>query len=531
MKNGYFQLFYKTGGTYIRLIPPEDGGEALSLDELRRYLKEREIACHVGDLRDALGEEFTSDKIVRLNNESMRPCKESYSLKISSDKMTATARFYAPSPGAKMLTAGDLIEGLQAKKIQHGICQENIEKFFEERSYCQDIVVAQGDPCEMGVQGRIEYMFPTDRKAKPTLRKDGSVDFHKLNTICPCKKDELLAKVIPAVYGKKGINVFGEMVRPPTVKEAKLRFGKNISASEDRLEIYAQVDGHVALINGEVSVSNILELENVGVSTGDIEYDGSIKIRGNVFSGYSVKATGDIEIKGVVEGAVVESGGNISIAQGMNGMSKGVLQAGGYVISKYLENVHVSAGTYVMAEAVLHSQVYAGTEVLVTGKKGFITGGKVMASGRIAVKTLGSPMGASTVVTVGVNPEVKKRQALLLLEMQERRKQIGNIEPVLLAVVQKKHLNISVSDEKMQHIRRLAIFREDKKRELEKIYAELDELEEILMESENPSVEVEDAIYPGTKICIQDASMVVKTILKYCRFILSEGEVKMTVFS
>lgn len=530
MKNGFFQLEHKTVGTYIRLIPPEDGGEALSLDELREYLNIRGIGYYTGDLRDAL-EGLTSEKIVRLNGESIRPCRESYSLQITPDKLTVTARFYAPSLGGGNLTAEAMIDELKVRKIQYGICTENIEKFFEDRSYCQDVVVAQGKPPRMGIPGRIEYMFPTDRKAKPTLRKDGSVDFHKLNTICPCKKDELLAKVIPAVYGEKGCSVFGEVIKPPAVKEAKVRFGKNISTSEDRLEIYSKVDGHVALVNGEVTVSDILELENVDASTGDIECEGSIRIRGNVFSGYSVKGSGDIEIKGVVEGAVVEAGGNISIAQGMNGMSKGYLQAKGNIVSKYLENAHVSAGGYVMAEAVLHSQIYAGTEVQVTGKKGFITGGKVMASSRIAVKTLGSSMGASTVVTVGVNPEVKKRQAVLLKQMQENRKQIASIEPVLLAVIQKKHLSISVSDEKMQHVRQLAIIRLKKKSELEKIYAELDELEEILMESENPSVEVEDAVYPGTKICIQDVSMVVKTTLKYCRFIRSEGEVKMTVFS
>lgn len=204
------------------------------------------------------------------------------------------------------------------------------------------------------------------------------------------------------------------------------------------------------LVSGEVFVDDLLELENVDVSTGDIEYDGSILIRGNVFSGYSVKATGDIEIKGVVEGAMVESEGNISIARGMNGMSKGRLKARGHVVSKYLENAQVFAGGYVAAEAILHSQIYAGSEIEVTGRKGFITGGKVMASKRIAVKTLGSAMGASTVVTVGVNPELKMRQAELLKQMQELRKQIANIEPVLRAVIQKKQLNISVSDAQMK---------------------------------------------------------------------------------
>ena len=92
-------------------------------------------------------------------------------------------------------------------------------------------------------------------------------------------------------------------------------------------------------------------------------------------------------------------------------------------------------------------------------------------------------------------------------------------------------LSISVSDEKMKNIRRLAIIRQKQKRKLENIYAELDELDDILMASENPAVEVEDAVYPGTKICIQDVSMVIKSTIKYCRFIRSEGEVKMTVLS
>ena len=134
-------------------------------------------------------------------------------------------------------------------------------------------------------------------------------------------------------------------------------------------------------------------------------------------------------------------------------------------------------------------------------------------------------------MTVGLNPELKKKQAMLLQEMQEIRKSIASIEPVLLAVIQKKQMSISVSDEKMKNIRRLAIIRQKQKRKLENIYAELDELDDILMASENPAVEVEDAVYPGTKICIQDVSMVIKSTIKYCRFIRSEGEVKMTVLS
>lgn len=530
MRNGFFQLVHKEDGTYIRLIPPKDGGKPIPVHELMEYLEKREIAYNVKELNEGLAD-TSSEKLVRLNDVSMPPFKESYSLYVSSNKMEAAITFYAPSLDGEEMTEVELMDELSARRIKYGICLDNVKGFFENRVYCQDIPIAQGDAYEPGRPASIEYMFPTQRKAKPSLREDGSVDFHKLNTIYPCKEGEVLAKLTPAVQGKRGRNIYGDALIPPVAKEEKLRFGKNIELSEDGLSISSTVNGHVTLINGEVFVSNLLQLENVDVSTGDIDFEGSILINGNVFSGYHVKAGGDIEIRGVVEGATVESGGNISIARGMNGMSKGKLSAKGHIVSKFLENAEVSAGEYVSTEAILHSKVSAGTEIQVTGKKGFITGGKVMASNKIEVKTLGSSMGASTIVEVGINPELKKRQIELMQSAQEIKKYLASIEPVLLAVLQKKQKDIAISDKQMQNVRQLAVSRNEKKEELSRIDKELDELDEILVEGKEPAVEVSGEVYPGTKICILDVSMIVKSVAKYCRFIRSEGEVKMAPLS
>ena len=144
------------------------------------------------------------------------------------------------------------------------------------------------------------------------------------------------------------------------------------------------------------------------------------------------------------------------------------------------------------------------------------------------MKSLGSPMGGNTTVEVGVNPELKKLQSKLLYEMQEARKYIASVEPVIMAIVQKKQKNISVTDQQMKNVRQLAISRQIKKKELENIYRRLDELEDILEESKVPSVEISESVYAGTKICILDVSLVVKSNARYCKFIRSEGEVKMT---
>ena len=50
-----------------------------------------------------------------------------------------------------------------------------------------------------------------------------------------------------------------------------------------------------------------------------------------------------------------------------------------------------------------------------------------MASNRVAVKTLGSGMGAATTVVVGINPKLKKRQSHLLQNMQEAKNKANEI--------------------------------------------------------------------------------------------------------
>lgn len=526
MINGFFQLIHKEDGTYLKLVPPKDGGEALSMKELMEYLNGKGVEYDIAALNNEL-KESDAEKLIRLNGMKIHPCRECYSLRVTEDKMKAVARFYAPSEGAEEMSPEEVMAELRTKKIRFGIRSQNIMDFFQDKKYCTDVVVAEGRPFEAGEDAKIEYMFPTERKAKPALREDGSVDFHNLHIVCPCREGELLARLTPAVPGKSGKDIYGEELKAPSVNEEKLKFGKYISLSEDKLEIYSKINGHVALIGGEVFVSELLELENVDVSTGNIDYDGSICVNGNITSGYCVKATGDIEIRGIVEGAQVESGGNISIVRGMNGMSKGTLTAKGNIISKFLENTEVSAGGYIATEAILHSKVRAGTEIQVTGKKGFITGGHVAASNKISVKTLGSHMGASTIVEVGVKPEVKKQQAALMKEMQEIRKYLAGIEPILAAAIQKKRNNIPMTPEQLKNVGQLAAVRQEKKDRLSNIEDELEELDEILVGSDNPVVEVEDEVYPGTKICILDVSMMVKGVTKFCRFVREAGDVKM----
>ena len=531
MRNGYFQIGCTGGGTVVRLVKPVDGGNEVTAREIAEYLSGHGIVYDAGLLTKGIqtAASVANNEFLFLVNKDIIPeIRESYVLTIRPDKMIASVRFYPPSMKGERMTAQEFLMDLKVKGIVFGIKEKEIEAFFAKPRYCTDFIAAMGVPARNGCDARIKYFFNTDLHSRPALSEDGSVDFFHLNTICHCKKGEVLARLYPEDPGENGTTIYGEIVKPREVKRKHLEFGRNITLSPDRLQITSDVNGHVALVQDKVFVSDVLEVENVDTSTGDIEYEGSVLVNGNVLTNFSIKAQGHVEIRGVVEGARIESGGDIIIARGMNGMGRGVLATKGNVVAKYLENATVSAKGYVSTESILHSRVMAGTEINVTGRKGFITGGRVSAANVIRVKTLGSPMGADTIVEVGADPSVKLRIQELQKLVVEHKKAIEISHPVLTANMQKLRQGVKLKPDQMKYFQEMLQEENRRNQEIEQYLQEMESLQAILDASANAKVEVSGEVFAGTKICIGDVSMVVKNSMKFCKFVKQQGDVKMT---
>ena len=531
MRNGYFQLICGEGGTGLKIVAPSDGGESVNPRELIDYLNAYGIFYDAPALNRELQRAAGAaggEHVFSLNQNPSAEVRENYRLIVSQDRMLATVRFYAPSLKGSRIGPEEFMRDLAFKNIVFGVRKDALDAFFKRPVYCTDITVAAGAEPRHGTDARIEYFFETDLKVKPTLNEDGSVDFFNLNTINHCNKGDVLARLYPEDKGDYGCTVYGEKIKPREVKRAAIKYGRNITLSEDRQTIVSDVDGHVALVGDKVFVSNILEIENVDNSTGNIEFEGSVKINGNVCTNFEVKAKGDIEVNGVVEGARLTAGGDIIIARGVNGMSKGELKAEGNIIAKYIENAMVTAGGYVSTESILHSEVIAGTEITVTSRKGFITGGKVAASNLIQVRNLGSSMGADTIVEVGADPTINRRLQQLQKLMAEKKRVYDTIHPVLSALTQKLSQGNKLKPEQIKNFQEMLQRENILKQEMEDCRTETEHLKESAAEAANARVEVTGEVFAGTKICIGDVSMVVKNSMSYCKFIKSQGDVKMT---
>ncbi|MCR5687674.1 MAG: FapA family protein [Lachnospiraceae bacterium] len=528
MKNGYFKLVYNDSESYVALYPPEDGGEPIQADEMRDYLVSKGFpGVDIVALKKII-DSLSKPQNVKIASKKGIPCSESCRIAVSPDKMTAVCRFYPPSTGGAETNASDIKSTLKLQGVTKGVDDAAIEDFLANRRYCTDIVMAKGVMPEPGVDASIEYFFNTNPNLKPKLNEDGSVDFFSLSAISVVSKDQKLAQLTREIPGKPGFNVVGDILPPPEVKKLTLKFGRNIELSPDELSIKSLVNGHASLVEDKVFVSDVYEVSDVDTSTGNIEYAGNVCVLGNVKTGFSIRAEGDVEVRGVVENALIEASGNVTIARGMNGMSKGTIMAGGNVVAKFLENANVNAGGYVHSEAILHSNVVCKGEVTVTGKKGFITGGTVRTPATVSAKTIGSTMGADTEIEVGTDPKLTLKLNNLNADVATLKKRIEQTEPVLLTITQRIKSGEQLRPEQTIYFRQLSQQYKELKAELDAKTNEVVELMDKIEDTKGVEscVKVESYAYPGTKITINDTSITLSKPVQHGRFVKDGADIR-----
>lgn len=526
-KNGYFQLVGKEDGTYLNLYEAESGGEALFYEEISNYLIDKKIYEYD---KIAIGRALTTLKDsaeIKLSSALLPSIDEYIKVEIVEERMSAKARFYPPANKGQLLTKDDIVSALVRAGVKYGVDEAAISSFLIDRHYCTEYILAKATPPTQGSDAKITYHFNTDLTLKPKRNEDGSVDFHQLDMISHCNNGDLIASLTPIDLGKPGIDVCGTIIRPLKVNNRILRHGNKVRVSPDGLNMYSEVDGHVSLTDGRVFVSDTFEVRaDVDASTGDIVYEGNVVVKGNVITGYSVKAKGDIEVNGVVEGAYIEAGGQIVLKRGMQGMNKGILNAEGNIITKFLENAEVNAGGYISTESILHCKVSAKGDIIVGGKRGFVTGGEIRSGTMISVKTAGSHMGTTTLLEVGIDPKVieefrdlEKRIAVMSADKEK-------LAQALLLFRKKLTMGVQISDEKKEYLKQVTQNNILLEAQIKEAKARYDDLKIEMDNKSTGMIKVHDIVYPGTKLVISNVAHYIRQETHHSKFIRDRADIK-----
>lgn len=443
---------------------------------------------------------------------------------ISRDQMIATVR-YDTSKGTKLPTEEDIKAALEEKGVVYGINEETIRTGVRSLT---PFVAAEGKQVQHGENARIERKFDLSGKNRPKLNEYDQADYKDMNLFVLAKKGDLLAVRIPQTEGTPGTNVFGTEVPARTGRPIPIPQGKNTEVRNEN-ELYSTIDGQIVDSTRKIDIDPHLDIRSsVGAGTGNIDFVGSVSIKGNVEAGFVVKATGDIEIGGMVNGAEV-SGRNIIIKGGINGQNRGLVKAVEDVQAQFAENANIEAGRDVsIIDAILHSQVRAGNRVYVEERRGIITGGSIAAGEEIRCKMVGNAAAVVTKLAVGVDPTVQQRYITVCRECKEDKARLKQITQMLNTLGK---IDVSrLPQQRIDQINALTRSQFPLAGKIKRAEKEIQSLEEAMGRMKDGKIRVMDTVYPGVRITINSVIMNVQSSIRRCLLTVKDERINIGTY-
>lgn len=433
-------------------------------------------------------------------------------------------------------TADSLRHFLHSQGIKHGIQEDIVSRIAinPREYYFSRTPIAMGiDPVD-GQDGKIRYamQLEDDQRHGPSEQDDGKVDFKDITRLNNILRGQIIAELVPAIPGKAGIAVTGEQIPCRNGKEAVLKVGKNVVLNPEQTAVYAAIDGLVTMTDkGKINVFPIYEVNgDVDYGIGNIDFVGTVVIRGNVLSGFRITASGDIRVIGGVEGAELFAEGSIEITSGIIGYNKGIVKAGQNVKSSFIQDGNVQAGEdIIVSQSIMHSNVRAGRDVICDGTKGLIVGGNIQAAEKVIARIVGNPMSTTTVIEVGVVPELRNELIELKQKIKELVSNMDKTEKALTLLDQLASLG-KLTPDKVAMRSKLGITKKSNLREIDEIKERMLYIEKTLEDTGKSRVEVLKMIYGGSKIVIGRYIKYIKEPTSCMAFYYSEGDIMMSSY-
>jgi uncharacterized protein len=410
--DGYFRIKNLRHGLYIACFPPVGAGKPVRFDDVVKKLNMRGILVPPEKkIKEAISEE--TGEFERLADSKLKPFSEAtVKIEISQDNMKAYATITPPKAAGRDLEVQDVVYELKKEDVGYGIKEDDIRDALEKEIYNEPVLVAYGDVPIRGADAKIIYHVRTERKIHLKEDSNGRIDYKNLDLIENVVTGQLLAEKIPAGEGKWGRDLRNSPLEAKDGMDVDLLPGKGTILSEDRMKLIADVNGQVIFAEGRVNVETVYRINgDVNNKTGNITFLGSIVITGNVEDNFQIKASGNIEIYGTVQKAIVEADGDIIIRQGVTGREEArISSSSGNIISKFIQDANVfTEKDVIVQEGILNSNINAGGKIVCNGKRGQIVGGKLRAGKMIHAKNLGSKANPITELIVGLNPKLLKQ--------------------------------------------------------------------------------------------------------------------------
>ena len=311
------------------------------------------------------------------------------------------------------ITPEDILFLLAEKAVVYGINYELIEEILNTSAYGQEFIIASAKPPIAGTDAIVTEIIQIDPDAKPFLNEDGTADYKKWDNIRQVEKDEIICTRIPPTPGIPGTSVFGLPLSPTPGDDIGLPVGMNTKAIDGETKLVATINGFLYRQGRNICIGSIYIINgDVNYKTGNIEYTGDVLIKGNVNTGFSVIADGNISIEGVVESARIESKyGNIFLKSSVFGLNNASIIAQKNINAENIQDAKIKAGQNLVVKGQIRS-CQIETENLSMPRNGQIVSTSIAFHGRLKCGNIGGKIESINEFTLVENEREQYKEEL-----------------------------------------------------------------------------------------------------------------------
>ncbi len=434
---------------------------------------------------------------------------------VSSDKLYAWVLVFPPTGQGQELTRDILCQALEEQGIIYGVDARLTDRLsHDENRYFNLFLAARGKPAFDGKNGNIVDYVPRVIERVLEVDEYDQVDYAALNLIHNVKEGQEICRLIRPTEGEPGRTVLDQEIPAKSGKSVPLPKGRNTELSEDGDALVASMSGHVEFTGRSFQVKPVLDIPgDVDFSTGNIKFLGDVNIKGDVLSGFTVRAMGNIWVGGVIEaGSTVEAGGDLTVVKGILGDGTTTVRAHRCIFSKYIENSTIYVQENLQTDAIINGNVYCDGEVLVRSGRGSIMGGRVWAAKKVSATAVGSKSECRTSISLGGLPCTNFEREQVQRELKELEIELERLEcqldsPAKASLLGKARVKLNTAELRLQQL-------ED---DLQDIKAELRDREEGRLEC--------GVAYAGTEISFGEETLRLRHEERQCVAKMVCGEI------
>ena len=290
------------------------------------------------------------------------------------------------------LRSGGVVAGLDADAY------ESVARGLTDADYaCDEVLIAVGREVQLGRDGWLELMFAEGIQAGH-LREDGSLDYHDRDLLKPVEPGDILGHLHTPVAGVPGLKVDGKSVEPDPVRNVGIELRSGV-ATDAEGRIRATRGGVVLYVHEKLLdvVDHHVHKGAVDLHSGNLRMNGSLQVLGDVKHPFSAVASGDIDIRGTVDGSTVCAGGALRVKGGIRGATGAVVSAKGDITVVHAESAELNSGGHLRVQEAVNCQLRASA-IQVSAR---LRGGQAIAESQISAKEAGAATGVATRLTAG----------------------------------------------------------------------------------------------------------------------------------